>query len=109
MTFGEYQKESRKTAIYPNLGNDIIYPTLGLVGETGEIAEKIKKMIRDDGGSMTDERRELLKKELGDVMWYMAQLCTELGFDMDDVANQNLKKLFSRMDRNQLHGDGDLR
>ena len=91
------------------MGADLIYPTLGLVGEAGEIAEKIKKMIRDDGGMLTAERRDLLKKELGDVMWYLAQLCTELGFDMDEVANHNLEKLFSRKDRGKLTGDGDTR
>ena len=107
--FSDYQQQSRKTAIYPNLGSDLIYPTLGLVGEAGEVAEKVKKMIRDDGGMLTAERRELLKKEIGDVMWYVAQLCTELGFDMDEVANHNLDKLFSRKDRGQLHGDGDIR
>ncbi|NQV12120.1 nucleoside triphosphate pyrophosphohydrolase family protein [Candidatus Uhrbacteria bacterium] len=109
MMFTDYQQQSRKTAIYPNLGSDIIYPTLGLVGETGEVADKIKKMIRDDGGMLTAERRELLKKELGDVMWYLAQLCTELGFDMDEIANQNLEKLFSRKERGVLKGDGDTR
>ena len=107
--FTDYQQQSRKTAIYPNMGADLIYPTLGLVGEAGEIAEKIKKMIRDDGGMLTAERRDLLKKELGDVMWYLAQLCTELGFDMDEVANHNLEKLFSRKDRGKLTGDGDTR
>ncbi|MBT6253859.1 nucleoside triphosphate pyrophosphohydrolase family protein [Candidatus Uhrbacteria bacterium] len=109
MMFTDYQQQSRKTAIYPNMGADLIYPTLGLVGEAGEIAEKIKKMIRDDGGMLTAERRDLLKKELGDVMWYLAQLCTELGFDMDEVANHNLEKLFSRKDRGKLTGDGDTR
>ncbi len=91
------------------MGKDLIYPTLGLVGEAGEIAEKVKKMIRDDGGKLTAERRDLLKKELGDVLWYLAQLCTELGFDMDEVANHNLEKLFSRKDRGKLGGDGDTR
>ncbi len=107
--FTDYQQQSRKTAIYPNMGKDLIYPTLGLVGEAGEIAEKVKKMIRDDGGKLTAERRDLLKKELGDVLWYLAQLCTELGFDMDEVANHNLEKLFSRKDRGKLGGDGDTR
>ncbi len=109
MMFSDYQQQSRKTAIYPDLGNNIVYPTLGLVGEAGEIAEKIKKMLRDDAGELTEERKELLKKELGDVLWYIAQLCTEMGFDMDDVATHNLDKLFSRMDRGKLKGDGDTR
>ena len=109
MTFDEYSERAGVTAVYPNRGNDMMYPTLGLCGESGEIAEKVKKMIRDDGGVLTDERRDLLKKELGDVMWYIAALCHELGFSMGEVAQENIDKLYSRMDRNKLKGDGDDR
>lgn len=110
MDFTEYQKKSRETAIYPNLGENFIYPTLGLVGEAGEIAEKIKKVIRDgDGKTIDDEKRELLKKELGDVLWYVAQLASEFGFELNDVAEHNIEKLFSRKDRGVLQGSGDTR
>ena len=109
MTFDEYQKLSRRTAVYPDQGNNLVYPVLGLTGEAGEVAEKVKKMIRDADGKLTDERKALLAKELGDVLWYVAQLATELGVSMEDVAKENLEKLMSRMDREQISGDGDER
>lgn len=109
MTFNEYQQESRKTAIYPNAGNNFIYPALGLCGEAGEVAEKIKKVIRDNSGVMSDDKKMEIKKELGDVLWYVAQLSSELGLTLDDVAWNNLEKLFSRQERNQLKGNGDNR
>jgi len=109
MTFDEYQKLSKRTAIYPNKGKNFVYITLGLVGEAGEIAEKVKKVFRDNNGKMDQERKEIIKKEMGDVLWYMAQLSTELGFSLDEVASLNLSKLMSRMERGALHGDGDNR
>lgn len=109
MEFEEYQKKSRETAIYPNKGKNFVYPVLGLLGEAGEVAEKIKKLIRDKEGKIDDEFREKIKKELGDVLWYIAQLCTELNISLDDVAKSNLEKLFSRMKRGKLHGSGDER
>ncbi len=109
MTFNDYQQESRKTALYPDLGSNFIYPTLGLAGETGEVAEKIKKIIRDDDGFVSEEKRQEIKKELGDVLWYLAQLATELGLDLDDVARSNIEKLASRLDRGALNGSGDNR
>jgi NTP pyrophosphatase (non-canonical NTP hydrolase) len=109
MTFNEYQTESRKTAIYPNVGMNFIYPTLGLVGEAGEFAEKIKKILRDDSNVVTEEKRDELSKELGDVLWYASQLASELNLKLEDVARLNLDKLFSRKDRGVLHGSGDNR
>lgn len=109
MTFDEYQKKSRETAVYPNAGSNYIYPTLGLVGEAGEIANKVKKIDRDDGGVITDAKRENLVKEMGDVLWYMAQLSTELGLSLDQIAATNIERLFSRKERGTLHGDGDDR
>ena len=109
MEFNEYQSAARRTAKYPNIGSNICYPTLGLAGETGEVAEKIKKIIRDNGGVVDDERREALKKELGDVLWYIASLCSELGLSMDDVAAHNIHKLSDRWNRNAIHGSGDNR
>ncbi len=109
MTFDEYQKLSRTTAIYPNKDSNFVYPVLGLTGEAGEVAEKIKKIIRDHGGIASDDHKQEIKKELGDVLWYVAQISTELGLSMKDVAAANIEKLFSRMERDQLHGKGDNR
>lgn len=109
MDFSQYQKESRVTAIYPNLGTNITYPALGLCGEAGEVAEKIKKMFRDDGGVMTEERKTALAKELGDVLWYVAAIATEAGLDLQHVASMNIEKLRSRRERQTLTGDGDMR
>lgn len=109
MNFNQYQKESRKTAIYPKKGKNFIYPTLGLVGEAGEVAEKIKKVLRDHKGIIDKERREELKKELGDVLWYLAQIATELNISLEEIAKENLKKLKSRQKRKKLHGCGDNR
>jgi NTP pyrophosphatase (non-canonical NTP hydrolase) len=109
MTFKEYQEEARKTAIYPNLGSNFIYPTLGLAGEAGEVAEKIKKVLRDNNGLVSEEKKQELTKELGDVLWYIANLSAELGLSMEDVALKNLEKLKSRQERNELHGSGDNR
>jgi|SRR3989344_2589357 len=109
MTFDEYQEQSRKTAMYPGLNKNLVYPALGLTGEAGEVAEKIKKIIRDHGGVPNDTHREEIKKELGDVLWYVSQMSTELGISMKDVAAANLEKLFSRMERGKIQGSGDNR
>jgi len=109
MTFEEYQKKSRETAVYPNKDNNFVYPVLGLVGESGEVAEKIKKVFRDDGGIITEQKKEDIKKELGDVLWYIAQVATELHLSLEDIASNNIEKLFSRKERGQLHGSGDNR
>ena len=109
MDFNEYQEQSRRTAIYPDLGRNFTYPALGLAGETGEVCEKIKKIIRDRQGLVDDAARIELAKELGDVLWYLAQLASELGLSLDGVARGNIEKLFSRMDRSRLHGSGDNR
>jgi len=109
MTFKEYQVSSQKTALYPNKGNNFVYPTLGLSGETGEVAEKVKKIIRDKNGIVEEIDREEIKKELGDVLWYMSQIASELGLDLDAVAQTNLDKLMSRLERNMIGGSGDNR
>ena len=109
MTFEEYQKLSRKTAIYPNKDNNFIYPTLGLTGEAGEEAEKIKRVLRDNNGVVDDLKRQEIKKELGDVLWYLSQIATELDLSLDDIARFNIGKLSSRQERNKLFGDGDNR
>lgn len=109
MLLSDYQSRSRATAVYPQAGDNLLYPTLGLCGEAGEVAEKIKKMVRDDDGILSDERRAALSKELGDVLWYLAQLATEADLDLAEVAEANIAKLFSRQDRNVLQGSGDDR
>ena len=109
MELSDYQERSRATAVYPGVGANLLYPTLGLCGEAGEVAEKIKKMVRDDAGVLSPERREALAKELGDVLWYVAQLATEAGLDLDAVAAGNLDKLLSRRERDVLRGSGDDR
>jgi len=109
MNFAEYQKKSRKTALYPEVGKNFVYPTLGLSGEAGEVAEKIKKIIRDKNGIVDDEVREKIKKELGDVLWYVSQLATELGLELDDIAESNIEKLYSRLERGKIGGNGDNR
>lgn len=109
MSFNEYQGKARSTAVYPSIGNNIVYPTLGLCGEAGEFAEKVKKAIRDDGGLITPERKENMLKELGDVLWYAAAIATELGVTLNDVAQANIDKLESRKQRDVLKGSGDNR
>jgi NTP pyrophosphatase (non-canonical NTP hydrolase) len=109
MDFNEYQQKSRKTAGYPAIGHAVIYPTLGLVNEAGEVAGKIKKVFRDKGGEISPETRDALKAELGDVLWYLAQVCTELGLTLDDVASANIVKLYDRLGRGKIQGDGDTR
>lgn len=107
--FNVYQQESRKTWSVIETNHPIIYPTLGLANEAGEVAGKIKKIFRDRGGVITSADREALKQELGDVLWYLAQICTELDLTLEEVAEANLVKLFSRMERGAIGGDGDNR
>lgn len=103
MRFYEYQEEASKTAIYPEQYK-IVYPALGLAGEAGEVAEKVKKHIRDGVLNVED-----LKKELGDVLWYLAAIASDLGLNLDDVADANLEKLRSRQARGVIGGNGDNR
>ena len=109
MDFNTYQKNARLTAQYPNLGSNYIYPTLGLVGEAGEVAEKVKKVIRDKKGVFDNESKKGLKKEMGDVLWYVSNLCTEFNFNLDDIALQNLEKLKLRAAKGKISGSGDDR
>jgi len=109
MDFNEYQAKSRKTARYPAIGHAVIYPTLGLTNEAGEVAGKVKKIFRDQGGQISEASRQALQAELGDVLWYLAQICTELGLALDDVAEANIAKLYDRLERDAIHGDGDQR
>jgi NTP pyrophosphatase (non-canonical NTP hydrolase) len=109
MDFNEYQHKSRKTAGYPAIGHPVIYPALGLTNEAGEVAGKIKKIFRDKGGVIGAAERQALKAELGDVLWYIAQVATELDLTLDEIAEYNITKLYDRLERGKIHGDGDNR
>ena len=108
-TLDTYQRESRKTWSEIAVDHPIVYPTLGLANEAGEVAGKIKKIFRDKGGVIGEEDRQALKYELGDVLWYLTQICTELNLTLEEVAAANLEKLFSRLERGQIRGEGDHR
>jgi len=108
MTINEYQKGARSTAIYPD-SQKIIYPTLGLTGEAGEVADKVKKVIRDNNDEFTADRKKQIALELGDVMWYAASLAHDLGYTLEEICQMNLDKLASRMQRDKIHGSGDER
>jgi NTP pyrophosphatase (non-canonical NTP hydrolase) len=109
MNLDDYQARSRKTAKYPVIGHPVIYPTLGLVNEAGEVAGKIKKVFRDKEGEISEETREALRAELGDVLWYLAQVATELNLSLDEIAESNIAKLYDRLERGKISGDGDNR
>lgn len=109
MELNEYQKKAGKTAKYPQVGSNFLYPTLGLAGEAGEVANAVKKIFRDKEGRVDDDTREHLKGELGDVLWYVAQLARELGISLEDIGESNIRKLYSRMERGVLGGSGDKR
>ena len=106
MDLNTYQAAARKTASYPDVGRNPIYPTLGLTGEAGEVADKVKKVLRDRNGVFDESAREAIKLELGDVLWYIAQLSMELGYELEDVAAANLAKLSSRAARGRISGSG---
>ena len=101
--FREYQRKAVSFAIYPAT-HKVLYPTLGLCGEAGEVAEKVKKQVRDG----TFNRHEVAK-ELGDVLWYLSNLANDIGYNLDEIADINIEKLTSRQDRNKIKGSGDNR
>lgn len=119
LNFNQYQKEAMKTAVYPQMfvrnpsGGLIecnwVYPLIGLFGEAGEIAEKLKKVLRDGYGIITVEDTDALEKELGDVGWYWSEIARKLGLSLQHIVIKNIKKLTSRAQRNKIHGSGDSR
>lgn len=121
MNFDEYQRRAHETAVYPEMeiigardmildGRvDYLYPMLGLSGEVGEVAELLKKAVRDHAGRIDHERKSKLEKELGDVLWYVAELATALGLDLGEIAHLNIAKLASRKARGVIQGSGDER
>jgi NTP pyrophosphatase (non-canonical NTP hydrolase) len=110
MDFEEYQEESKKTDLGTVIEkSEIAYYALGLTDEAGEVAGKIKKLYRDFGGEMSEEYKQEIKKELGDVVWYLSQLCSKIGLSFEEVASNNLDKLLDRKERDKLRGNGDNR
>jgi NTP pyrophosphatase (non-canonical NTP hydrolase) len=111
--FDSYQLATSDTAIYPGAleGNTdaLTYVSLGLVGEAGEIANKVKKILRDKGGVVTEDDTLELSKELGDVLWYLARLADEIGYPLEYIAQSNVNKLADRKKRDVLGGSGDNR
>lgn len=103
-----YQAAANETAIFPP-DQGIVYTALGLASEAGEVTDKVKKVIRDSDGDFSSEAREGIKKELGDVLWYVSSLARELGFTLEEVAEANILKLSSRFDRDMIGGSGDDR
>ena len=108
MTLNEYQQKSLETAFYPN-EYKVIYPALGLTGEAGEVADKVKKIIRDNNGEMSKEKSVELAKEVGDVLGYIATLAHDIGFTLEEIGQMNYEKLHSRQQRGMLGGSGDNR
>ena len=107
MTLNEYQEAAAKTAFYEY--DDVPYCALGITGEAGEVADHVKKMLRDDEGHLTNDRKQALKKELGDVLWYVARMAGKLGYTLENIAAGNLSKIQDRLDRGVQHGAGDNR
>ncbi len=108
MLINEYQLAALRTAIY-GTGDSIVYPTLGLAGEAGEVANKVKKILRDKNGLFSGPDREVIADELGDVLWYCAALARDLGFTLDEICINNIDKLKKRQATNTVRGSGDDR
>lgn len=110
MQFNDYQRKALTTVISEgNEFNDLLHWVLGINGESGEIAEKVKKIIRDKGGKVSEADKRELGREIGDVLWYLAVFAHHLGIKFDDVAAGNIKKLADRQQRGRLQGSGDHR
>ena len=99
LSFEEYQRQAKQTALYPNRLKNLEYPTLGLAGEAGEVANIVKKIQRDFGGEITPEIRAKLKDELGDVLWYISACADELSLTLEEIAEFNVEKLAKRHHR----------
>ncbi len=109
MELNKYQEEAIRTAVYPNRGSNVEYPTLGLCGEAGEVANKVKKIQRDFGGRVTARYRIKIAEELGDVLWYLALCADEINLSLNTIAQMNIDKLSKRVSEGKLHGEGDNR
>ena len=111
MTFNNYQTNASRTAFYPRVfkNQGLYYTALGLAGEAGEVANKVKKVMRDDNGNLEEKAKAEIFDELGDVLWYCATIADEIGVNLEDVAKLNLIKLKDRMNRGKIKGSGDKR
>lgn len=113
MNFDEYQTLALASAVYENIGQNLIYPALGIAGEAGEYADKVKKHWRNTGSmssrNLTPEQRKEFIKELGDELWYIAASARELGYDLSEVAIINIEKLGDRRTRGVIKSEGDNR
>lgn len=107
MELNKYQQLAVEKSFFT--GDGVVYCTLGLTGESGEVADHVKKMLRDEDGKMSLERKELIVKELGDVLWYLANLADSINVDLETVANTNIEKIQSRLERGTQRGSGDNR
>jgi NTP pyrophosphatase (non-canonical NTP hydrolase) len=108
MKLSEFQEQAVVTAVY-GAGMAVWYPALGLAGEAGEVSNKVKKIFRDDNGVITEEKRQALKGELGDCLWYLAGLARDLGLSLEEAAIENIAKLKARLAKGTIHGSGDNR
>ncbi len=106
MEIKEYEKQALQFAIYDQ---KVIYPALGLNGEAGEVAEKVKKILRDKNGEISQNDGLEIAKELGDVLWYVCAMATDINYSLQEIAELNIQKLTSRAERNKLKGSGDNR
>lgn len=109
LSFADYEIFVNATAFYPNIGANLTYPVLGLNGEAGEVAEKLKKVIRDKGGVIEYRDRYEIARELGDVLWYLTRCAAELNLSLEEVARMNIQKLNDRKARGTKQGEGDNR
>jgi len=108
MNFEEYQKDAKETAIYPS-NLKILYPALGLAGEAGEVANKVKKIARDHKGKMPEDWRHQIASEIGDVLWYCSALASDINVPLGEIAYNNLQKLGKRKKSGTIGGSGDSR
>ena len=113
MKIEEYSQKALSTLTsthdYGDISSELMAQVLGLIGESSEVAEKFKKIIRVKSGVLTDEDRQEIVKELGDILWYVNSVATLMGSNLEEVASKNLEKVLSRKERGQIHGSGDNR
>lgn len=111
MDFDEYQNLASRTADFKGRPGEypLMYCCMGLAGETGEVIEKVKKVMRNNGGEMSEEQRELIKQEIGDVLWYLSQVARFSGIALEDAAKANVEKLADRRARGVIRSQGDKR
>ena len=109
LSLDEYQDFAAISAIYNPDKYAIIYPAIGLANEAGEVLGKVKKVLRDNNGEFTEEWKEKIADELGDVLWYLSSTAKDIGYTLERIAMKNMNKLKDRRERNVIHGSGDNR